>query len=469
MTDYFKAPDEYETSRKDKLPVWQRNRDFCAGIDAVKAKGETYLPKDVSMTDDDYEAHKKVTELFPAARRTLQSHVSLVFRKPPVEKVPAVMAKQNATSDGWSRARLAKWALAEYAVTNDGGILTDFAINDQKVKRAQAEKAGLQPYSTPVPAENILEVKYGDVGGLRKLVLVRILRDKNTVTFLELIGGIYTVTSVGRTEGGTWALIGNAIQPKIKELFIDEIPFKHLADDDATALYDDLCSDNETHYAKNGRLEMTLAWAGKPQPWVAGVPEEAAKLLSLAHGSLWRFDDKETKCGYLTFNGGNITEVKGQLSKLEDHMVSLGSRLLVAEKTDAASESEISVARRSAAEGSILAAAARHISVIIEQSEKWRARWQGANQDEVTFSLNTDFVSTTIDSQLLAQLVSLNQNDKLPDPLFFECLKRGEIVDDSVTFEKYQDLRDQFPADAPAVSLINDIPLEDQSQTDPQP
>jgi hypothetical protein len=335
--------------------------------------------------------------------------------------------------------------------TNDGGIWSDFAINDQVVMQAQAAKANLQPYSIPVPAENILEVRHGDVGGLRKLVRVRVLVHENEVAYLEIRDGIYVVTKFTRDNLGTWSL-KSVSYPKINNKNLTEIPFRWLADDDDAALYDDLCAENETHYAKNGKLEVTLAWSGKPQPWVSGVADDVQ--LSVAQGTLWRFANENAKCGYLAFDAANIATVKAQITACEEHMVVLGSRMLASEKTNAASESETSVNRRAAAEGSILAGVARHISEIMTDEAKWRARWQGADESKCSFELNTDFVSVLIDANLLAQLTALNQAGKLPDPLFFECLRQGEIVPEAMSFTEYQDMQKKYPADPAPAAVV---------------
>jgi hypothetical protein len=76
--------DRYHQHRLLRLWIWERNRDFCGGVDRVKSRGRRYLAKDNSMTcEEDYKNHLMLTEMFPAARRTLQSHMGLIFRKPP--------------------------------------------------------------------------------------------------------------------------------------------------------------------------------------------------------------------------------------------------------------------------------------------------------------------------------------------------------------------------------------------------
>lgn len=70
------------------VAAWLRARDVFAGEDAVKAAGVWYLPRLDSQSDDEYAAHKGQALFFKATARTVDGFVGLIFRKPPIIKVP---------------------------------------------------------------------------------------------------------------------------------------------------------------------------------------------------------------------------------------------------------------------------------------------------------------------------------------------------------------------------------------------
>jgi hypothetical protein len=66
------------------LPEWIRARDVLAGEDAVKSGGEKYLPRLDSQTEDEYCAYRKRAAFFNGTARTVDGHVGLIFRRPPL-------------------------------------------------------------------------------------------------------------------------------------------------------------------------------------------------------------------------------------------------------------------------------------------------------------------------------------------------------------------------------------------------
>lgn len=442
-------PDIMSDERAKKLARWKRNRDYCAGADVVV--DGNYLPKLAKeMANEDYEVHKKNTEMFPAAARTRQSHEGLIFRKKPVVKMPDGILSRSATSDGMSWEQVAKWVFKEYGTANDGGALIDYAAVNKRMTVAEQEKAGLRSYIARYPAESILSTTYEDVNGVRKLVEVVLKESDDRVRLLEIVGGFYQVSVFTRDakNKNEWHKSG-PVMPRISNAAFSDIPFVLFADDEEGAHYDDLCRSNDTHYAKKGRLEGALMWASKPQPWIAGVKDGGE--YSVALGSLWTFENERATCGYLTFNGDSIPAMERQIDLIEQHMVVLGSRMLASDATaNAASESEISVARRSASENSILAGIARHVSDLMVRIIEWTARFEALPLDGIRYELNTDFVPAPIGPQLLAQLTAMNQAGQLPDKLYFESLQQGEIVGEAITFEEYAAMRAEAKAEAAA-------------------
>ena len=67
---------------------WQKCRDAFDGSEAVKARGETYLPKLGGQSSDDYDAYSERALYYNATARTIQGWLGCVFRKDPQIAVP---------------------------------------------------------------------------------------------------------------------------------------------------------------------------------------------------------------------------------------------------------------------------------------------------------------------------------------------------------------------------------------------
>lgn len=443
----MKNPDQFSPDRAAKLDRWQRNRDHTNGSDAVKSAGIRYLPRRREMSDADYTAHVAATNYLPAAARTLQSHLGLVFRKPSRLTAPSALVSMTTavTEDGKSLEQLARWSFREYLATNDGGLLIDHPEAADGMTVAQRLALDLRPYIARYSAEAIRGLTYGVVGGRKRLINVRLSEAADRVRELTLDGGVYTVITWMRTDAGEW-IVTDTSQPKANGQVLDFIPFVPLGDEDEEgAAFDDLVSANCEHYLQAGKHEQAMLWLSRPKPWVAGVANDVE--LDVSPGSIWRFETTDVQVGMLQLDASGLSHITDHLAELKEQMAQLGSRMLASEK--AAAEAAETVARRQASENSVLASMARHTGDRITEAVKILGRWLGVDVSTVAFALNTDFIPAPIDPQTIAQLVSLNQAGKLTDRELFDALQKGEIIDESVDFEAHQAELDATQIDPP--------------------
>lgn len=126
------------TARK---PDWTKMRDFYAGEDAVKARGEVYLPTTKAMRLDgmaqgqtgreEYEAYK-MRAVFPDyVKDAVEAYLGLLHQKPPTIELPAAMEalRLKATSHGESLEQLLRRVNEQQLVTGRGGLLADLPLN----------------------------------------------------------------------------------------------------------------------------------------------------------------------------------------------------------------------------------------------------------------------------------------------------------------------------------------------------
>ncbi len=127
---------------------WRRVRDVVAGEDAVKARGESYLPRleGQDFGADGYHAYRDRAEFHEAAGRTLDGLTGAIFRKEPMITVPAGFADRldRVTPGGLDFVTFAKLVVREVIAVGRYGVLVD------------TPGAGGEPFLAGYTAESII-------------------------------------------------------------------------------------------------------------------------------------------------------------------------------------------------------------------------------------------------------------------------------------------------------------------------
>lgn len=422
--------------------AWARNRAVIEGEDAVKAAGKTYLPKNsTQQTDDEYKLWIENVAFYPAASRTVELLLGLIFRKRPVLTAsPAVDALANAavTRDGLSIEQFANKVTRETLITNYTGVLVDHPkrSNFPSLNKANMVQLGFRPYLCMYVAENIIDVCRAEVGGLSKLVKV-VLRDEcGDLRELVLENGVY-VQRIHKQDGANVVLVEETI-PEANGKPMTEIPFVIVSTeheiDPQPALMDQAVGLNLHHYKVEGKLSLAHLFLSSPVPWVTGAIVDKENPLFVAPGSLWSFDKPETKVGYLEFTGAGVQSIERQRDKLEHHLATVGARILASQPNVAESADTHRIKR--ASESSALATSARTISSKIKQALVWFADWYEGSGEQVDFLLNTDFLPGTMTAQELDSMVKLYQGGLLSHQTAFFRMRDGEFIEPSLTYEE---------------------------------
>ncbi|WP_230685451.1 hypothetical protein, partial [Streptococcus pneumoniae] len=77
-TETKDRPDYELPAYAAQLPAMTTMRDIMGGSEAVRAKGETYLPKGMLETATAYKARLNAAALFPATKRTWAGFLGLL-------------------------------------------------------------------------------------------------------------------------------------------------------------------------------------------------------------------------------------------------------------------------------------------------------------------------------------------------------------------------------------------------------
>jgi len=421
---------------------WQRNRDFVDGEEAVKSKGELYLPKvRVDDSGDEYKAHLQRTGFFPAAFKISQGWMGLIFRKDPTLEGSdrAKLLAGLATRDGMTLDDLSAWFVRETLITNFTGVLVDHPSRNTfpaNMSAADELRLGFRPYLARYTAENILEVTRGFIGMQVGITRVRLLEDdeKQVRELLINDAGEYEVR-VHRDDGnGGFAQVESYV-PKQNGKALSEIPFVLLNTEDSItptpSLLENVVGLNVQHYQLSSQLAAAIHLTQAPIAVITGyVPEkdengnDIENEWAIEPGATWEFPSKEVKVDWHIYEPKGQELVINRMREIKDELSAVGHSILAPEKP-APEAAETQLIRR-AAENAMLADFTKRLSSRLERAySKW-GQW--IDGQSVRYALNLDFVPQPMAAQQATLLSTMNTANQLSLRTLHEALKQGELM-----------------------------------------
>jgi len=443
-----------------RAPQWLRCRDVTAGQDAVHKAGERYLPRLKDQDQAEYDAYVARALLFNATARTVEGLVGMVFRKPPMMKVPEALKAvlDDITMTGVPLVAFAEIVVEEVVSVGRYGVLVDFPrVDGAPATKAEAEASGNRPFMVGYAAESILDWKQERIGNRMTLIQVRLMEaaevakdeftteDVPQIRVLDLVGAQYQVRLFQKVkEGGKdqWQQVGGTIVPLKNGAPLTEIPFVFFGVRDLTPTACkppllDLVQTNIDHYKMMADYRHGLHFTGLPTAVVSGynaTEDDNGNTEKLYIGSTtaWVFPDPTATATFLEFTGQGLTALKDAIREDEERMAAQGARMLAPEKR--ATETAETAAIHRAGEASVLASLAISCGRALTKAVNIVADWSGA-AGEVKIDLNTDFYPITMTPEQLTALVAGWMQGAISKETLFENLKGGEIIRASAQFE----------------------------------
>lgn len=437
----------------ERQDEWQLCRDVIKGAKAVKAAGETYLPRLSNQDDEQYAAFLKRALFFAATSRTAQGLVGMIFRKPAVVTLPTAFGTMAtlATADGHSLDDLLEAVINEVIEVNYAGLLVDYPEPVEGVVTAQqAEARGIRPYLSMYIAEAILGVDYGILDNKVVITRVRLVDDESTIRELTLVDGVYTIIMHKKVNGG-WQEIARRV-PLANGLPLGFIPFVICSDEPVVRnppkpLLWDLADVNISHFQTSASLDHGCHFTATPLISVSGVDKDWTP--TIGGGAVWRFESADTKVNMNEFAGTGLSHLRDRAAEKAAMMVTLGARILATEKAQAETAETHDIKR--AGENSVLASLARTVSRQVTKALQWMAAWANISGD-VSVELNTDYSPAKMTAQELTAWVSALQSGAVSRATFFEALQSNEMIKESLTLEDEQErLAESFIDSPPTV------------------
>lgn len=370
---------------------WQRNRDVLAGARAIRLYSTRYLPQQPGQDLLGYNSFLNRVRFFPAASRTHDGLVGLLFRKAPTITAPAdaLPLLATVTDRGWNLEKLARWVASELLAVAWGGLLVDLPVAPAGLDLATERAGNYRPFIAPYVAEAVLTVTPGVVNNRTVLTRVVLKDDAETIRELLLVDGIYTVV-MHRSTKGAW-IADAPVQPRFAGKTLSEIPFTPISLDDfqpVTAPMSDICDHNVRHYLACANVAACHYFSSSPIYNVMGT-EAGPEQFPVYPGAMWTFKTNEVTTKILEYNGTVIGALRQEAEDIRDEMAAIGLRILAADK--ASVESADALAIRRAAENATIASLSRVANAIINLALDHFAMALGLSPDLFKIEINNDF------------------------------------------------------------------------------
>ena len=435
------------------LTAWWRARDVLAGEDVVKARGERYLLRLATMSDDEYAAYLARACLFNATARTSAALQGLVFRKPAEVKLPENAGTAAFVEDvdlaGTELEDWCRWVVAEVVGLGRCGTLVDWCDAESRAYVANYGAEAILNWQVTrrhgravlalVVLEETAEEPGDDEFNPQTVAQWRVLRLEPEGCAVELWrrrdSARQPATGQSSSPEDDWVLVERR-EPRRRGQRLPFLPFvfhgpRHARPEVDKLPLADLIAVNLDHYRLDAEYKHGLHFTALPTAWVAGFDKKA--VLNIGSSAAWVSETPGSSAGFLEFKGQGLGSFVTALERDERQMAALGARMLQAEKR--VGETVETIELRQSGENSVLGHLVTSVSASLTHALQLVAWWQGLGElpGEVTaaqacLALNTDFSTRGLTAQELTALVSVWQAGAISRETLLETLRRGEVI-----------------------------------------
>jgi hypothetical protein len=494
--------DSHHQQYDDKLPQWTMIRDVVNGEQAVKSKGEYYLPRpnpeDKSAeADERYKQYKMRAVLFNATGRTLEGLVGHVFQKESVAVLtPRLeLIKKNIDGTGQTLEQLAKLLLSRVLSYGRAGLLADYPLLPEGktvATVADLDSGNIRPKLVSYSPFKVINWRTVEVGAQALLSLVVLEEEYATSDdgFASEVDVQYRVLRLTQATPGTgpysytvelwrkdtgndaWSIVdGYPITPvDSKGKPFAEIPFKFIGWQENTpnvnsAPLFDLASLNIHHYMTEADYRESVFICGQPTPVFTGLTKDWVKDV-FPNGKIMLGSRAAVplplQATAMLLQAQPNTMAKEALTDLEEKMVALGAQLVQQHEvqrtaTESRNDRSMSV--------SVLSSSANNVSEGVSQALVWAGQFIGEEDDgkggKICFTLSTDFDLSQMTAQERAQLLAEWQANGITTEEY-----RFNITAAGVGYEDFEEYKSQLEEDkalfppAPMLDPATGLPME---------
>ena len=441
-------------------------RDIIDGDTAIK--NTKYIPKLPKQTQPEYDSMVARPSYDGFVMRVLDGYTGLSFSKSPTYDVPSKLETlmQDLDLNDSNDVDMAQTIVNEIFITSRVGVLVDYSNGgiSEPVNGAVAEQY-LRPYMKIYTNESIINWKIKN--NQTSLVVLSEMVDidineyevETVEEFLVLAldeAGYYFTRRYRLDKDKKEVLVQAPIYITQNNQKMRYIPFwcatpmKLDIEPSKPPLYD-MASCNLSHIKLKTDLYHAL-WFTIPTPYGSGISNHK-DAITIGASEFQLFDHPQAKLQYLEFTGAGLAPIKEELETIKRTIGQLGAEFL--RETSNSQESTDTVAMRTAGDRATLISVIDTASRLMTVALKEMARWLNVDSESVSYKINTDYSLTEMNPQMITAITAMHQTGIYSDYDMFTALKKGEMIDETLTFSDWMDYRESSSVNNPMVTNEN--------------
>lgn len=336
-------------------PVWEEMRDVIAGEDAIKARGEKYLPRLSAQDDDEYRSYKNRATFFNATKKALESIYGQLVNNLEIkildEGCEEVFLEIESTTRTPMR-RVYREVLTEYLTVGKVAIFTDWDASNDSVKRFVIRAEDILNWEFIPWTDKLRAITFSHHGVVRELVLDGYV---SAFTFKKKGDGLVKERDNTPMRHGRFlrnipvSIAGNGSHPDLK----------------------DLADLNLCHYRLIADYMHGLHYTALPTAWASGFEKDTE--FRIGSSVAWVSETPGAQAGFLEFKGQGLDAISNAIAHIEKLMIILGGSVL--EMRHGSAETAEAVKQRLAAEKASLHSVASALERLIEDAARDSIWW----------------------------------------------------------------------------------------------
>nr|WP_281418744.1 DUF4055 domain-containing protein [Rhizobium rosettiformans] len=212
----------------------------------------------------------------------------------------------------------------------------------------------------------------------------------------------------------------------------------------------DIAQMNISHFRSYAHLEHGRFYTGLPVYYVSKGQGEGKGEYTIGASVVWEVGPGES-AGIIEFNGNGLKFLENAISTKEQHISTLGGRLIGTGSSSGASESDNQANMKDRNEQALLLNVSMALDEGFTQVMQWWASWQdvkNSDAEEISIEFNKDFMLKDAAAREFRAIQQMYNDGILPIEVVYDYLKKAEVIPDWLELEEFRKLlesKNSFP------------------------
>ena len=254
---------------------------------------------------------------------------------------------------------------------------------------------------------------------------------------------------------GGWEAEDSVIYSKFGGGAVDFLPFVFIDTNDLTPEPDEvpllpLARLAAKMFRQDANYQQTLYLSANPQHVIVGMsPDDESRPKATGGGVIWYLPDQQMRAEILEFTGQSAAAQRQAIQDTLAAAIQAGARLFASQ--DEQQESGEARKIKYAAQTATLTGIAQNVAAGLEKALRMAAIIAGANPDQVTVGIDTDFIDNTLAAQEITAIIQAAASGIISEQTGYEQMQAGGRANPDRTWEEEKELISQ---QGPATGMI---------------